>query len=133
MGLLVAFGTDDEKKLNDDHVGKAKFFLVYRFSNKNYKFLEKRINPKFKENESLIHGDPEKAKSVAGVLKGIDVLVGKKFGPNIVRMKNKFVCVIVREETIQKALEIVSENLDVIDKEKQKGEKRGHLVLKGSG
>jgi len=133
MNLLVAFGTDDEKNLNDDHFGKSKFFLVYRFSDKNYKFLEKRVNPKFEENESLIHGDPEKAKSVAGVLKGVDVAVGRRFGPNIVRMRSKFVCVVIREETIQEALEIVLENLDVIDKEKQKGEKRRHLVLKGSG
>ena len=45
MALLIAFGTDDGKKLNDNHVGMARFYLVYNFSEGNEEFIEKRNNP----------------------------------------------------------------------------------------
>jgi predicted Fe-Mo cluster-binding NifX family protein len=130
MNLMVAFGTDDGKNLNTDHVGNAHFFLIYRFLDGREKSIEKKRNPKFQEDESLIHGDPAKAAAVGSVLQGVDVLVGKKFGPNIVRLKKKFVCVIVRADSIEDATEIVGANIDVIEAEKNKGEARSHLVLK---
>ena len=130
MNLLIAFGTDDGKNLNDDHVGNAKQFLVYRFSEEKEEFVEKRLNPKFEEDESLKHGDPSKAANVGAVLKGIDVIVAKRFGPNIVRMKKKFVCVIARADSLADAREIVSGKIAIINAEKTKGEDRKHLVLK---
>ncbi|MCD6423377.1 MAG: dinitrogenase iron-molybdenum cofactor biosynthesis protein [Elusimicrobia bacterium] len=130
INLLVAFGTDDGKNLNDNHVGKAKVFFIYKISNKGVEFIEKRDNPKFQEDETLIHGDPAKAAVVSSILKGIDVIVGKRFGPNIVRMKKKFVCVVARVDSIEDALDIVRKNIALIDAEKNKGEGRSHLVLK---
>jgi len=44
-----------------------------------------------------MHGDPEKAKATSSVLEGVDVLVGKKFGPNLPRLVRKFVCVVVED------------------------------------
>ena len=32
MKLSIAFGTDDGKNLNNDHVGMAGYFHVYQFS-----------------------------------------------------------------------------------------------------
>ena len=130
MSLLIAFGTDDGKNLNDDHVGNAKQFLVYRFSEGKEEFVEKRENPKFAEDESLKHGDPAKAANVGSVLNGVDVIVGKRFGPNIVRMKKKFVCVIARTDSLEDARKIVGENIAIIEEEKGKGEEGKHLVLK---
>ncbi len=130
MGLKFAFGTDDDKNLSDEHFGNAKQYFLYRFFDGKEKFIKKRENPKFNEDESLIHGDPAKAAKVGAVLKGSDVLVAKRFGPNIVRMKKKFVCVIVRTDTLRVAMEIIKSNLGVIELEKNKGEQRKHLVLK---
>jgi predicted Fe-Mo cluster-binding NifX family protein len=129
MKLLVAFGTDDGENLNNDHVGMARYFHVYQFSNGKEQLVELRENVSFKGDES-IHGDPEKAKATSSVLEGVDVLVGKKFGPNLPRLLGKFVCVVVRTNTIASAIEAISNNMARIAEEKNKGEDRKHIVLK---
>jgi len=47
--LLVAFGTDDGKNLNNDHVGMARYFYVYRFSN------GKEVHATWRSRESRGH------------------------------------------------------------------------------
>jgi len=127
--LLIALGTDDGENLNNDHVGMAKYFYVYKFFNGKEVLIEKRKNVEFKGDESIKHGDQEKAKVTSSVLEGIDVLVGKKFGPNITRLLKKFVCVVVRTETLSNAIEAVYCNMDRIVEEKNKGRDRKHVVL----
>jgi len=129
MELLIAFGTDDDINLNTDHVGMAKYFHIYRFANGKEEFVEKRGNVKFKGNKSMKHGDPKKAEATSSVLQGVDVIVGRKFGPNLPKLLKKFTCVVVRTEAISKAIEAVHENMDVIVVEKNKAEGRKHIVL----
>ena len=130
MKFLVAFGTDDGKNLNNDHVGMAKFFYVYEFSNGKEEIVEKRENTRFEGDETAKHGDPEKAKATSSVLEGVDVLVGRKFGPNLPRLLRKFVCVLVRTNTITSAIEAIHNNMDRIAEERNKEEGRKHIVLK---
>lgn len=130
MELFVAFGTDDGVNFNDDHFGMAKYFQVYKFSEGKEEFVEKRENVQFKGDESIKHGDPEKAKKTSSVLQGIDVLVGKRFGPNLHRLVRRFVCVIVRTNTLKNAMGMVHQNIEKIIAEKNKGEDRRHLILK---
>ena len=127
--FLITFGTDDGENLNDDHVGMAEYFCVYRFSGEKKEFVEKRINVKFKGDESIKHGDPEKARATSSVLEGIDVIVGKKFGPNIIRLLKKFVCVVVRTDSMDHAVEVAYGNKEKIWEEKNRGAERKHLVL----
>jgi predicted Fe-Mo cluster-binding NifX family protein len=42
--LLIAFSTDDSINLNTDHVGMAKYFYIYRFSNSKEKLVDKKEN-----------------------------------------------------------------------------------------
>jgi predicted Fe-Mo cluster-binding NifX family protein len=130
MRLLIAFGTDDGKNLNNDHVGMAAYFYVYEFSNGKEKLVEKRENTRFTGDETMKHGDPEKAKATSSVLEGVDVLVGRKFGPNLPRLLGKFVCVVVRTNTITGAIEAVHNNMDRIAEVKKNGHDRKHIVLK---
>ena len=130
MKFLIAFGTDDGRNLNNDHVGMAKYFYVYEFSNGKEQLVERRENMRFKGDETMKHGDPEKAKATSSVLKGVDVLVGKKFGPNLPRLLGKFVCVVVRTNTLTSAIEAVHNNIDRIAEEEKKGDGRKHIVLK---
>lgn len=130
MRLLIAFGTDDGINLNNDHVGMAHYYYVYEFINGKAKLIEKRKNSSFVGNESMKHGDPEKAKATSSILAGVDVLVGKKFGPNIKRLLNKFACVQVRTDSLTVAIEAVRNNKDKIAEEKRKEEGRKHIVLK---
>jgi len=128
--LTFAIGTDDGKVIkSDDHVGMAKYYLIYEYSEGEMLFREKRENIKYEENERLVHGDPNKAKKVSSTLKGVDAIVGKRIGPNIVRMKNKFVPIIVREPIIEKALRIIKENINEIIDERNKKERIG-IILK---
>ena len=129
MKFLIAFGTDDEENINNDHVGMTKFFYVYEFSNGKERLVEKRENVHFKGDES-IHGDPEKAKATSSVLEGVDVLVGRKFGPNLPRLLGKFVCVVLRTNTLISAIQAVHNNIDRIAEEKNKEGDRKHIVLK---
>jgi predicted Fe-Mo cluster-binding NifX family protein len=129
MDLLIAFGTDDEKSLKRDHVGKSTYFHVYKFSGGKEEFIERRENVKYKEDESMILGDPGKARATSTVLKGLDCVVGRRFGPNLTRLSKKLVCVVVRTETISKAIQAVHENMNGIIEEKNKSENRKHIVL----
>jgi predicted Fe-Mo cluster-binding NifX family protein len=129
MKFLIAFGTDDGKNLNNDHVGMAKYFYIYEFSNGKKQFVEWRENVHLKGDESM-HGDPEKAKATSSVLEGVDVLVGKKFGPNLPRLVRKFVCVLVKTITITSAIDAIHNNMGRIVEEKNKQADRKHIVLK---
>ena len=108
----------------------AKYYHMYKFFTIiEEEFLERRRNADFKENESMKHGDPQKAKATASVLNEVDVLAGKKFGPNLPRLLKKFVCVIVRVKAISDAIKIIHDSLDKIIEEKNNGEERKHIVL----
>jgi len=130
MKFLIAFGTDDGKNLNNDHVGMAQYYYVYEFSNGKEELVEKRENTRFTGDETMKHGDPEKAKATSSVLEGVDVLVGRKFGPNLPRLLGKFVCILVRTSTIATAIEAIHNNMDRIVEERNKEEGRKHIVLK---
>jgi len=111
-------------------VGMAKDFYLYRFSNGKEELIEKRPNSKFGGDESMKHGDPEKAKATSSALMGVDVLVGKKFGPNITRLLKKFVCVVVKTDNLGTAIQIVQENMGMIMDEKAKSEERKTIVIR---
>jgi len=128
--LLVAFGTDDGSTLkSNNHVGMSKYFKVYQFSDNKQEFIEQRSNVKYKEDETKTHGDPGKAKATASALKNVDVLVGRIFGPNITRLRNKFVCAVVRKDNIEEAIQMVHENINDIIEEKNKTDRMG-IVLR---
>lgn len=127
--LLFAIGTDDDKTIkSDDHVGMSKYFQIWEYSRGDLVFKGKRGNVKYKENEERIHGDPGKAKATSSVLANIDVVVGRIFGPNIVRLKNKFVCAVIREPEIEKATEIIKENISQVIEEYNKKERKGIIL-----
>jgi len=129
INLVVAFGTDDGNTLkSDNHVGMSKYFGLYRFSDGQEEFIEQRSNLKYKEDETKTHGDPGKAKATASALRNVDVLVGRIFGPNITRLRNKFVCAVVRKDAIEEAIRMVRENISEIIEEKNKKDKRGIIL-----
>ena len=128
--LIIAIGTDDEKTIKpDDHFGMSKYFQIWSYSDGQLELLETRENSKYKEDETRIHGDPNKAKATSSVLKGVNVLLGKMMGANIQRLKNKFVPTITRELLIKNALTIIKENINEIMKEYEKQERRGLILV----
>jgi len=130
MKFKIACGTNDEKEFTEEHFGDSKYFLIYEydFSNQKIIFLEKRNN---NSEEEKIHGDPKKAKGISEILKDIPVLLAFAMGPNIVRMRKKFVPVISREKNIKKALEKFKEIIPQIISEinKEIGEEREIFIV----
>ena len=128
--LILALGTDDYTGIKlDDHFGMSQHFMIYECSEKKLSLKEKRNNVKYEEDETKIHGDPGKAKTTSSVLHDVDVLVGGMFGPNITRLRKKFVCAVVREQDIEKVQGLIKDNINEIIEEKNKTERKG-LVLR---
>ena len=131
MKINVAFATDDGKTFMDRHFGDAEYYDVYEISETDSKFIKRIINTTEEDDESK-HADTEKAKGVAGLFKNenIKVVVSKVFGPNIKRIKKKFVCVLMNSNSISDSIDSIQQNLDLINNEWSKGEARNHLNLK---
>lgn len=129
MRLSIAFSTNDGKNLLNEHAGMARYFDVYEFSDNEVKFIERRKNKEVEEDETLIHGDPKKARSVSTVLEGVDVIVNRRFGPNIVRILKNFTCVVVKSYTIADAIEVIKQNIDKVIEEYKKEECKKPVVL----
>jgi len=128
--LVFAIGTDDGKTVKqDDHFGMSRIFQIWKYSNGELTFQTERKNAKYEEDETRIHGDPKKAEAITSVLNGVDVLVGKMMGPNIVQIRKSFVPVIVRQSNIDDVVEVLKRNIIEIIDEKEKKDRRG-LVLK---
>ena len=121
MKIKLACGTDNETEFTNGHFGSSKYFLIYDFDleTKDLRFL-KRIENSTQEEEK--HGDIKKAKSVSELLKSVFVLIAFRYGPNIIRIKKRFVPIISREKNIEKTLnkvKLCSNNIkSEIEKEK---------------
>jgi len=128
--MKIAFATDNSTHFMDRHFGDAEFYEVYEVSENSFNYYKKIVNITEEDHENP-HGDPVKAKSVTALFKDEDikVLVTKVFGPNIKRIKKKFVCVMIEENRIENSLPIIQENMKDIEQEWAKGEKRDFLKL----
>jgi len=123
--FVVALGTDGSGNVNiKSHFGDSKEYLVYEFINKNAIYKKTIINPKFIENHLLADGDPKKAQKVSQLLKGVDVVVSGLYGPNIKRIKKKFVSLIIRGKNIEASIEIIKESSNEIIAELSKENKK---------
>ncbi|MCD6112880.1 MAG: hypothetical protein J7J86_06395, partial [Bacteroidales bacterium] len=60
----------------------------------------------------------------------VKVVCSKVFGPNIMRIKKKFVCVLLNNKNIQDSILTVQANINNIIDELEKGENRSFINLK---
>ena len=127
--LKVAFATDDGKTFMSRHFGDAEYYYIYEINKENAEFIKKISNTT--EEEEDTHADPKKAKSIAKLLKQeqVQILVSKIFGPNIVRIKKKFVCILIKENSIKNSIDIIKSNFLTIAEEWEIGENRDFLKL----
>ncbi len=123
----VAFATDNGKTFMGRHFGDAEYYYIYEIDDKNAEFIKKISNTT--EEEEDVHADPKKAKGISNLLleENISVVVSKIFGPNIKRIKKKFVCIVVKDEELDVGIRKVCESIGKIYEEWEKGEDRKHL------
>ena len=110
MKIILVCATDNKIDFSDEHFGSAKYYLFYEFDleKKNMVFL-KSINNYTPQEEEEKHGDPKKAKSVSELLENVSVFVANKYGPNIKRIKKRFVPIVSRGKNIEKTLSRIKE------------------------
>ncbi len=126
---IIAFATDDGETFVSRHFGDAKFYDIYEIEEGNSIFI-KRISNSIDEEEE-VHADPKKAKGISGLLlkEDVSIVVSRVFGPNIKRIRKKFVCIIVKENKIKDVINKIHANINTIHDEWKKGEERKHLSL----
>lgn len=124
--LICAFANDDGENLMNRHFGDAEFYDIYEISNFNFQFIKRIENSSVEESG---HMDEKKAKGLSKILKesGVTIVISKKFGPNIIRIKSKFVCIILNIDKINEAIKIIKNNFTEILSEWEKGENRSYL------
>ena len=104
--------------------------MLFEVSRDNTQFIGAVTN--IKSDREHEHAEENKAGVITKLLKGqgAQVLVAKRFGGNINRMKSKFVCVVVKEGNIVENLEIVRQKFQLMKSEWEKGETRGIVNFK---
>jgi len=102
MNLQIALGVNENKEFSNNHYGDSHCFLIYEWVEDKFQFKEERINTKFNEEK---HGGEKKAQHIASQLPQVPILVAKVFGPNIVKMRKKYVPVITRLDSVEKTLQ----------------------------
>ena len=130
MKIITAFATDDGKSFINRHFGDANYYFIYEISSSDAKFIKKISNTT--EEDEEIHADPKKAKGVTKMLKNenVKVVVSKIYGPNIKRIKKKFVCILMNNNNFYECAKTIQKKMDIIIDEWNKGEIRNHLNLK---
>ncbi len=111
--ILLACATDDGVNYSKEHFGSAKKYLLFKLNLKT-KEIKSFGDIENSSVEEKMHGDPEKAKSLSSLLNGVSLLIGFRMGPNIVRMRKKFIPVISREENIKLSLNLLLAFIDKI-------------------
>lgn len=129
--LTIAFATDDGSQMMTRHFGDADFYYIFSISHNTCDYITRVKNETEEEKE---HADPGKAKGIAGLLKKYDVkvCVSPVFGPNIKRIKKKFVCIVMTEKDIESAARIIQSNFTEVQRQWERGEERDILHMGGS-
>jgi len=111
--VKLACATEDGINFSKEHFGSAKKYLIYSLNldNGEIQFLKEIKNPTPDEKK---HGDPEKAKAVSDLLSDVQILINLAFGPNIIRIRKKFVPIVSKEKNIKKSLNELKTMLDKI-------------------
>ena len=129
QNIRIAFATDNGKTFMGRHFGDADFYDIYEIKGKKAAFIKRIFNTVDEEEE--VHADPKKAKGISKLLfnENVNVVVSKIFGPNIKRIKKKFVCIVVKDEEIEEGINKICNNIEKIYCEWEKGAERQHLSL----
>jgi len=130
--MLVACGHNEKNEFVEAHFGDSPQYSIFDVQPSEIRLIKTINNTTMTEEEDFEHGDPKKARAITMLFKelGVQVLVGRRFGPNIKRIVKTFVPVIVNCKTVEEGVEIVRENLDKIKEEYDKKEGRTHIKLK---
>ncbi len=124
--MRLAVATDCGECFMGRHFGDAEFYEIFEISGSGYEYVG-RVTNNLDEEEG--HADPKKAKGIVGLLveQGVQVTIAKVFGPNIMRIKKHFVCVLASHDKISDGLDMLVGRYPKIVAEHGVGGERGFL------
>lgn len=107
--IIVACATDDHKTFPQKHFGDCLYYDLYAVDKGKFLFLKTVDNPSSLETESLLHS-VAKPNSIAKTLfmDDVNILVCRRMGINVKKMRIKFDIVISRYEEIEQTLVKIS-------------------------
>ncbi len=122
MSLQCAFSLDTENQFPNAHFGDADFFVVYSCDSEKIEFMKKIPNPHKDMHSEDNHGDQSKAEAIIQLLKNesVNVLISRQFGPNIRRINQHFIPVMISAEDPQEVIQILKKHGHWIEEEWQK-------------
>ncbi|RLB75226.1 MAG: hypothetical protein DRH24_19940 [Deltaproteobacteria bacterium] len=130
--IRIACASDNCKEFVGRHFGSAEYFLIYELDEETgeISFVEKVKNIPFEEKHD---GDPAKAGHVSSILAKYDVcvIINRAIGPNIVRMRKRFVPVISRVNDIEETLKRLDPQEITAENSKPRGKDRKVIYIKG--
>ncbi len=117
--IRFAFAVSHAKAFESCHFGDADMYLIFEWNGEKIAFKNDLKNPYKNMDESQGHGSPKKGKAIIDLLKenDIQVMVSKQFGKNITLVNRFFIPIIIDKETIEDALNVLSQHLNWIKDE----------------
>ncbi len=125
--IVTALGLENNTELTDEHFGNSAYFGIYELTEDSIRYIKRIDNVKVEER---MHGDPNKAGVIGSLLKEVDALVAFRMGPNVLRMKKKFVSVIVNTRSVEKVKAVLVSNYSTILKEVGRIGDKNYITLK---
>ncbi|MDC7246003.1 MAG: NifB/NifX family molybdenum-iron cluster-binding protein [Sphaerochaetaceae bacterium] len=124
--IISAVATDDGVSFIDRHFGDARFYDLYEITGDSASFMKRIENHTEDEGDEEGHGDPVKARSIAAILteEGVNAVVSRVYGPNIRRIRKKFLCIVSREGAIEESLIRLKNMFSELSEEASKTEKK---------
>ena len=134
--LIVAFATVDGIAVPRVRFGEAKQYEIYRITADDAMRLESVANPKAGEGHGArSHHHASGGGKAAGIGRllaqhGVQVMVSRAFGQNIVRMRERFLPVKVDTEEVAPAIGLLRSHWSQVQSRWLLGQARKHLVLR---
>ncbi|MCB0557277.1 MAG: hypothetical protein KDD02_27275 [Phaeodactylibacter sp.] len=138
MNLNFAFAVSTQNTIESQHFGDADKFLLFELGEKGWISTGEIINP-FKghhghhgsQGHEAGHGHGRKADSIIALLKGkgVQVVVSRQFGPNIRRICEHFMPVLVTDSSILAASSKIADRQEEIESE-WKGNPGKHNIIR---
>ena len=129
--LISAFATDDGLSFIDRHFGDANFYDIYEITESKVTLLKRIENRTDDDTDEEGHGNPLKAQSVTSMLaeERVTLVVSRVYGPNLKRIKKKFLCVVNKKGNIEESLEKLKNIFSVLLEEGSKKEDNNVIQL----
>ncbi len=123
--IRFSFAVNHSHLFEPTHFGDADKFLIFDWNGSELEQQSELINEFKSMDENQKHGSKEKGDSLIHLLQKnkIQVLVSKKFGPNIKMVNQYFIPVIMDKETIVEGLETIKQNITWIEDELSNNQK----------